>query len=76
MVNPLSGKAEAGDDILFGEVRKLFQDFLNTQAVREQVQDIDDANAHTSNAGATTTLLWVNGNSLGDLGHQYMFSVS
>jgi len=69
MIDSLAGEPEAGEDIGLGQVRELVEDLLMAQAVRQEVQHVDDADAHSSDAGPAAALLGVNGDSLGDGGH-------
>ena len=53
MVQPFTGKAQTGANILGFKIGMLGQDLFSSQVGGEQIQYVRDANSHSSNTGAS-----------------------
>lgn len=69
MIESAARESKAGDDVLGLEVGKLFQNGLLREPRREEIEDIDDANAHPPNTRASAAFLGVNGDSVREVRH-------
>jgi hypothetical protein len=61
--------AEARLNIIQNEVGKFIDHLVRCEAGSEEIENIDDANTHPTNAGPATTLARIDGDSIRDLGH-------
>ena len=59
MVQPFTGKAQAGTDILGFKIGMLSQDLFSSQVGGEQIQYVRNSNPHTPNTGASPALLGI-----------------
>jgi hypothetical protein len=64
MIEFAAGVLEAGPNVVRLEVWQLLQYFLGGQAISQQIQNVNDTDAHAPDAGAAAALLWINRNSI------------
>jgi len=69
MIESAAGEFQARRNIFCFEVRQFFKDLLLRETGGQQVQHVDDANAHPTDTGPSTTLLGVDRDSLDEFGH-------
>jgi hypothetical protein len=67
MVQATAGEAETRGDIGRLEIWQLGDDLLRRQAGGEEFEDVDDADAHPANAGASSALLRIDGDAIHQL---------
>jgi hypothetical protein len=59
VVELAAGVLKASPNVFGLKVRQLLQHLLGGQAVPQQVQNVNDADAHAPDAGAAAALLWI-----------------
>ncbi len=75
MIEPTTGKLQAGRNVFGFEIRQFLKDLLLREVGSEQIQYIDDADAHPTNAGASATLLRVDRDTFNELSHGEGFHI-
>jgi hypothetical protein len=60
---------QAGMNVIELEIRQLFEHLLRAEAIRQQVQNVNDADPHAADAGASATLFGIHGDPLQKVGH-------
>jgi len=61
---PISGIGKAGPNILFGEIRKLLQNFFLRHSGSHVFEDVIDSNPHAPNTGLTPPLAGFDSNNV------------
>lgn len=69
MIEPTAGKFQTGGNIFRFEVRQLFKNLLLRKTSGQQIQHVDDSNAHPTDTGTSTTLLRVHRDTFDKFGH-------
>jgi hypothetical protein len=69
MVNATTGKPDRGIDVFGFKVGHFIKDLLRRESSQEQIQNISDADAHAANAGASATLVRVEGDAFLPVSH-------
>lgn len=69
VVEPMAGEPQTGSDILQLEVRQLLNNFLRSQAIRQEIENVADADPQATDARSTTALLGIHRDALRKLGH-------
>jgi hypothetical protein len=69
MIQTSGSVSEGRFDVVYFEVRQLFQHLLRAETCRQQVQHVNDADAHTAYARAAAALLGINRDSLHQVRH-------
>ncbi len=69
MANPTAGEEQASANVGRLQVGKFLDDLLDPEAVRQEIEDVTDADAHASNARPPAALLGVHGDPLGEESH-------
>lgn len=69
MVEPATGKSQAGRNVFRFEIRQLFENLLLGESCRQQIEDIDNTNPHAANAGPPPALLRIHRNALDEFSH-------
>ena len=67
MIQATTGEAEARGNIRELEIRQLRDYLLRGQAGGKKFEDVHDPDAHPANAGASTTLLRIDGDAIHQL---------
>ena len=65
MVQPFTGKAQTGADILGFKIGMLGQNLFSSQVGGEQIQYVCNSNPHPSNTGASPALLGIYRDAIG-----------
>ena len=77
MIQAPTGEAETRGEIGGLQIRQLREDLLRRQSGREEIQNVDDTNAHPANAGTPTALLRIDSDAIHQLdrdAHECLFS--
>jgi hypothetical protein len=69
MVKATARKPQAGADIFKFKIGKFLKNLLRGEAVGEKVQHVANPNAHATNAGSPSALLWVHGDPMCKFNH-------
>ena len=77
MIQATAGEAKTRGDIGELQIRQLREDLLRREPGREEIQDVDDTDAHPANARTPTALLRIDGDAIHQLdriAHERLFS--
>ena len=74
MVDTSPGVLKTSGDVFGSEIRKLIEDLAAAQTMSQQVENVDDANPKASNTGSAAALGGIDGDAIGDLGHDLILS--
>lgn len=69
MIESAAGELQASRNIFSFKVRQFLKDLLLRETGGQQIQHIDDADAHPTNTGPSTTLLGVDRDAFDEFGH-------
>jgi hypothetical protein len=69
MVDLASGILQARLQVLRFQIRQLLENFLTRQRCGKEIENVGDANAHSTNAWAPAALFRVDGDSGGQIHH-------
>ena len=69
MVEPATGKSQAGRNVFRFEIRQLFENLLLGESCSKQIENIDHPNPHSANAGPPPALLRIHRNTFDEFGH-------
>ncbi len=70
MIQSSARVTQRSGDVLWLEIRQLLEDLGLGQSGGEQIEDVGDPNAHSSNAGTSTALLGIDRDALEKVGHE------
>jgi hypothetical protein len=59
MIYSARGILQSGFEIVSFQIGHFFEYLLSTETRCIQVQDVNDSDSHSANAGASTALVWV-----------------
>jgi hypothetical protein len=68
-----AGKLQASGNVFRFEIRQFFKDLLLRKTCGQQIQHVDDADAHPTNTGSSATLLGVDRDAFDEFRHGYCF---
>lgn len=70
MIEATAREAKAGRNVVWFQVRKLFEYLLSRQTGCQKIEDVGDPNPHAANAWAPATLRSVDGDPIGKFSHR------
>lgn len=73
MIESAAGKLQAGGNIFRFEIRQFFKDLLLRETGGQQIQHVDDADAHPTNTGSSATLFGIDCDAFDEFSHGYCF---
>lgn len=74
MVQPAACEAKASRDVFRFEVRQLLEHLLRREPRRQEVQHVNDPDAHAPNAGASPALARIHGDAISEVCHDIILS--